>query len=117
MYRLVIIALALLVSTTNFAKSTVELYTIEKAVETEGDSERMQLLPQALTDILVRVTGDKRITDNTDLQAVIQEQAASALLRFSYLTKMKHKRLHLEFSDKIIKQFLNIFFSRTNRPK
>lgn len=106
MYRLLLISLALLVSTTTPAKSTVELYTIEKAVETEGDAERMQLLPQALTDILVRVTGDKRITDNTDLQAVIQEKAGVALQRFSYISKAKQKRLHLEFSSKEIKNFL-----------
>lgn len=120
MYRFILLAVLALVSVTSAAKSTVELYTIEKQVETQGDQERMQVLPQALTDILVRVTGDKRVTDNTDLQALIQDRAAAALLRFSYVNKAKQKRLHLEFSEKMIKSFLaqyHLTFWPSERPE
>lgn len=120
MYKLILVSLSLLVSLTGVAKATVPLYEIDKPVETGTDAERAQLLPQALSDVLVKVTGDRRVTDNIDLQALVQDNAALALQRFKYINRSGSKKLHLQFSKKEIKRFLakyHLTFWPKERPE
>lgn len=103
-----------------FAKSSIDLFSINKQVETQSEKERLQMLPISYTDVLVKITGDKKIVDNADLQSIIGVRAPLALQKYSYYNKGTKKFIQMTFSDKEVKSLLakyRLTFWPAERPE
>ena len=91
----------------SFSKTIISLYTIEKSVKTEQQYEREKLLPAAMLDMLVKVTGDRQCIDDVELQHLSQVQSLQALARFKYLRKAGKLFVALTFSENVIKKIIH----------